>query len=71
MSRKKNKTFKTVAFLVILLVIFVWIYAYFNGGDWKISLFDFLKKDGLVWVMGSIFVIIIFIICKRLFRIHF
>lgn len=71
MSKRTWRTIRTIIILVVLLVITMWIFAYFNGGDWKVKLLGFIKGDGLIWIAGSLLVAVVLMISKRIFKIRF
>ena len=71
MPKRNWRTIRVIIILVVLLVITIWIFSHFNGGDWKVKLLEFIKGDGLIWIAGSLFVAIVLMILKRIFHIRF
>ena len=71
MVKRIWKAIRPILVLSIILILTIWLYAYFNGGNWKDKLLSFIKDDGLIWLAGSVFVFIVLMILKRVFKIKF
>ena len=69
MTRKNKSIIFPAIVLTLIIVILIWFYASINSGDFKTTLYEYLKGDGLKWVIGSIVFIVFYMIIKRILKI--